>query len=130
MNIENIKIILDDEEEPGIHNVNEENISKQLLDVLDFSDKDFDNHKNDLFFSQYLDYQMNYTVKQLLLICDYYEITKTFHLQKSNKDQIIHHLLAFENNDENYVIVTKRQNMWFYINELKNDKFMKKYILW
>ena len=30
----------------------------------------------------------------------------------------------------NSYIVFKRQNMWFNINELKKDKFMKKFILW
>ena len=38
-------------------------------------------------------------------------------------------LTNFETNYENQDIVSKRKNLWFYINELKNDKFMKKYIL-
>jgi hypothetical protein len=39
-------------------------------------------------------------------------------------------LVNFERNPINTDIVFKRQNMWFYINELKNDKFMKKFVLW
>jgi hypothetical protein len=47
-----------------------------------------------------------------------------------NKEKIICFLVEFELNIENCEIVCKRQNLWFYINELKQDKFMKKYILW
>ena len=44
--------------------------------------------------------------------------------------QIIEYLVIFENDISNVDIVFRRQNMWFYINELKNDKFMKKFVLW
>ena len=44
--------------------------------------------------------------------------------------QIIEILVSFESDLNNSDIVFKRQNMWFFINELKNDKFMKKYLLW
>ena len=27
-------------------------------------------------------------------------------------------------------IVLRRQGMWYYISQLKSDKFMKKYVLW
>jgi hypothetical protein len=66
----------------------------------------------------------------LLLICDYYGIGKELKINKATKDVIIQILLDFEMNPLNSNIVFKRQNMWFYMNELKNDKFMKKYVLW
>jgi hypothetical protein len=71
----------------------------------------------------------NNTIKELLLICDYYGITKELKLNKCTKTQIINILTDFELLSSNKDIVFKRKNMWFYINELKNDKFMKKYIL-
>lgn len=37
-------------------------------------------------------------------------------------------LVDFEASEENCEIVTKRQLLWYYVNELKNDSFMKKYI--
>ena len=46
------------------------------------------------------------------------------------KEQIIEYLVTFESDSANTDIVFRRQNMWFYINELKNDKFMKKFVLW
>ena len=127
MNIENIKIILDDED---YKKISESNNAEEILYNLDIPDENANHHKNDLFLSHSLHYQMNYTVKQLLLICDYYEMTKTKQLQKSNKEQLIQQLLLFENNPENSETVSKRQTLWFYMSELKNDKCMKKYVLW
>ena len=39
-------------------------------------------------------------------------------------------LVDYELDPVNAVNVEKRRNMWFFINELKNDKFMKKFVLW
>ena len=80
--------------------------------------------------SQILNYQMNFTIKQLLVICDYYGISKEMKLNKATKIEIINALVFFENNSNNEDVVLKRQNLWFYLNELKNDKIMKKYVLW
>jgi hypothetical protein len=77
-----------------------------------------------------INYNENYTVKELLLICDYYGFAKDMKSNKFNKEQIISFLISFESDENNADIVFKRQNMWFYINELKNDKFMKKFVLW
>ena len=75
-----------------------------------------------------LNYQLNFNVKQLIQICDYYGLAKTMRQQKCNKDEIIMILVDFEASEENSEIVTKRQLLWYYVNELKNDSFMKKYI--
>ena len=80
--------------------------------------------------SQILNYQINFTIKQLLVICDYYGISKEIKSNKTPKLEIINALVYFENNSNNEDIVLKRQNLWFYLNELKNDKIMKKYVLW
>jgi hypothetical protein len=78
----------------------------------------------------FVDYQMNYTVKQLLTICEYYGIAKICKMNKCTKEEIIHHLMVFESDLENREIVLQRKNLWFYLNELKNDKFTKKFVLW
>jgi hypothetical protein len=85
---------------------------------------------NELSFPQMINYNENYTVKELLLICEYYGFAKDLKNNKCNKEQIIDFLVSFESDINNSDIVFKRQNMWFYINELKNDKFMKKFVLW
>lgn len=79
---------------------------------------------------QMINYHENFTVKELLTICEYYGFAKDLKNNKYNKEQIIDFLVSFESDINNSDIVFKRQNMWFYINELKNDKFMKKFVLW
>lgn len=85
---------------------------------------------NDLVFPKMLNYNENFTVKELLLICDYYGFAKELKNSKCNKEQIIDILVSFESEPINDDIVNKRQTLWFYIGQLKNDKFMKKYVLW
>jgi hypothetical protein len=77
-----------------------------------------------------LDYDMNYNLKQLIRICDYYGISKDIKINKLKKNEIINFLLDFEENDANTVIVYKRKQLWYFLSELKNDKFMKKYVIW
>jgi hypothetical protein len=91
---------------------------------------DFTNQNDDLIIPQIINYRENFTVKELLLICDYYGIAKELKSNKCNKHEIIQFLVIYESNLINSDIVFKRQNMWFFINELKNDKFMKIYVLW
>ena len=84
----------------------------------------------DVFVSQTLNYEVNFNVKELMLICEYYGISKTVKNNKCNKSEIINFLVNFENDPQNEEIVCRRRNIWFYISEIKNDKFMKKYVLW
>ena len=74
-------------------------------------------------------YEKN-TCKELMLICEYYGIAKEAKANKYKKDQIIFLIIVFESNPENLNTVYQRKNLWFYMNELKNDKIMKKYVLW
>jgi hypothetical protein len=112
-------------EEEGEDN-NELDLSNMLNEIYKC---DFTNENNDLIIPQTINYRENFTVKELLLICDYYGIAKELKSNKCNKCEIIEFLVIFESHSINSVIVFKRQQLWFYINELKNDKFMKKYVL-
>lgn len=91
----------------------------------EIDDEDINNN-----FQYVLYYHTNFTIKELLIICDYYGIAKELKTNKCKKDIIVQVLVDFESNYQNQEIVSKRKNLWFYINELKNDKFMKKYLLW
>jgi hypothetical protein len=103
---------------------------------LDFNIEEFMNEieetdlETEMAVPHMINYHENYTVKELLMICEYYGFAKDLKNNKFNKDQIIEYLVTFESDITNSDIVFRRQNMWFYINELKNDKFMKKYVLW
>ena len=81
-------------------------------------------------FHEVVNYNINYTVKKLLQICEYYNISKAVKMTKCNKEEIINTIVLFESNQDNYNIVCRRKQLWFYINELKDDNFMKKFILW
>jgi hypothetical protein len=111
--------------------------SVNLLELLDEINNDLNltckmNNITDIdvFSAMCLEYKINYTVKDLLLICEYYGISKEIKMNKCNKEEILVALVSFENNPTNKEIVIRRQTMWDYINKLKNDKFMKKYVLW
>ena len=109
------------EEEINIENLMAENLMAEI----------YNSELNDsLVVSKIINYQENFTVKDLLIICDYYGLSKELKHHKCNKEQIIEFLVSFESDTNNSDIIFKRQNLWFYMNELKNDKFMKKYLLW
>ena len=125
-------------------NISKENISFDIEDTAtesQYDHLDFFDAINDITtetivinddsnMSRVIDYQLNYTVKQLLQICDYYGISKDLRLSKCNKEFISNVLVDFETRDQNFSIVERRQLLWAYMDELKRDKFMKKYIFW
>ena len=67
----------------------------------------------------------SYTVKQLYLILQYYDICKG----RMCKDEIIQTLLLFETDEDNLNIVNKRKYLWSIATQLKNDDFFSKYIV-
>ena len=75
-------------------------------------------------------YNEEYNIKDLLKICEYYNIEKNIKSSKCKKQDIISTIIYFESLPENYDIVYKRNKMWAYITELYNDKKMKKYVIW
>ena len=101
-----------------------------VINIDDYLQEINDQLDEDLVIPKIINYNENFTVKELLLICEYYGISKELKSNKCNKEVIINFLVDFESNCMNTQIVLKRQRMWLYINELKNDKFMKKYVLW
>lgn len=72
-----------------------------------------------------LEYDINFTVKMLSQILDYYGICK----RKLKKMDMIEKIIEFEMNDENFELVDKRKKLWDYISELKNDTYLSKFIL-
>tara|TARA_B100001059_G_C17631378_1_gene474611 strand:+ start:299 stop:721 length:423 start_codon:yes stop_codon:yes gene_type:complete len=72
-----------------------------------------------------LDYDTNYNKKDLVKIAEYYEIT----IRKKNKKDLISEIVIFETSVENSSIVERRKELWFYINEIKEDKYLSKYLI-
>lgn len=108
-----------------------ENTLEEEINIENLMAEIYNSELNDsLSVSKMLNYKDNFTVKDLLIICDYYGFSKELKNSKCNKEQIIEILVSFESDPTNYDIVNKRQTLWFYMNELKNDKCMKKYVIW
>ena len=137
MNKENISINIDDSNVGNDGDDNNNNINNNLESILKEIDdyeyeysSDYNFNRDTLLMAKTIDYDTNYNVKQLLTICDYYGLLKEIKTNKLKKQEIISFLLDFEENIENSLIVYKRKQLWYFIEELKNDKFMKKFILW
>ena len=108
-----------------------ENTLEEEINIENLLAEIYNSELNDsLSVSKMLNYKDNFTVKDLLIICDYYGFSKELKNSKCNKEQIIEILVSFESDPTNDDIVNKRQTLWVYINELKNDKYMKKYVIW
>lgn len=80
----------------------------------------------DYYLAQVKEYDLNNTTKQLIMINDYYQLGNATKLKKTD---IIERIVCFESDSENADIVGRRQTLWFYFHELKNDPFTKKYVL-
>lgn len=111
----------EEEEEPDQEF--DEDIQKLLLEFEEMEISDIMN--DDELCVAILEYETNYNVKQLQLICEYYSI-KTMRLKKN---ELIVQILLFENSLENVEIVAHRREMWNYMNELKKDKVLKRFLL-
>jgi len=116
---------------------NDENISYDEL-MIDLDEKYEQKTKNDEHndlggyyedIDQYetmdLNYNTNFTKKQLERIAEYYEISK----RKKNKQELIVDIILFELNPENEYIVFKRKQLWEYMKEIKADKYLSKFLI-
>lgn len=83
-----------------------------------------DNLANE-FMTQQFYYDENYTMKELYHIANYYDISK----RKKKKAELIDDIIAFELDNENCEIVETRKRLWFYLNEIKNDNYLSKFII-
>lgn len=126
---ENINFFLNDSIESNDDDLNNNISLNDILEEIN-SDNSMYSQNTDNLFNEVVNYNINYTVKQLLLICDYYNILKEVKMTKCNKEEIINTIVLFESNPNNYNISCKRKQLWFYINEIKSDKFMKKFVIW
>jgi hypothetical protein len=73
-------------------------------------------------------YEASYSVKELLKICEYYGIIKQRNQRK--KMELIYAILLYEKDPTNESTVETRKRFWGYLDELKQDKFMKQFVVW
>ena len=142
-NNDNITFFLQEKEDDKN---NEEDIQKMMEEFTCLSETDdvqkdineyisFDDNSNMEYFLSKANYGNDelfyeeYTVKDLLKICNYYGLDKDIRTSKCKKQDIIATIVYFESLPENFKIVEKRNRMWAYITELLHDPKMKKFII-
>ena len=114
-------------------NYNTDNTDNTLTDefyaLLNKSEDPSSDNQYDDIFMEIKNYDLNFTLKQLTQICEYYNLSKDIKINKMKKQDIIEQIILFEHSYENYNTVLKRKEMWYYMGELKNDKLMKKMVI-
>ena len=104
-----------------VDEVNSESEKKEVSYMENMWD---DNLANE-FMTQQFYYEDNYTVKELHHIANYYDISK----RKKKKAELIDDIIAFELDTQNNETVETRKRLWFYLNEIKNDNYLSKFII-
>jgi hypothetical protein len=122
------------EEENLIYEINDNNSLKELSDIDSilnnetFFNNFYDQYQffnEDNIMAKQIDYLENYNVKMLHHIANYYKIPK----KKLKKEQLIQLIIEFENDTNNDIMVYNRKKMWHYMNELKNDTYFSKFVI-
>uniref|UniRef100_A0A6C0KXB9 Uncharacterized protein n=1 Tax=viral metagenome TaxID=1070528 RepID=A0A6C0KXB9_9ZZZZ len=78
-------------------------------------------------YAEISNYDINFSIKQLTMICEYYGIRNL--IKGKKKTDVIENIMIYENNPDNIIMVLKRKQLWYYMDEIKSDKFLKKYII-
>lgn len=100
---------------------NNNNINNINIDIC-FNNFEF---KDNEFLAQCMNYDLNYPLKYINNIMDYYNIKKS----KLNKKTMIEKIVYYENNPENFFNVYERKRLFDNYIELKNNKFFSKFII-
>jgi len=77
------------------------------------------------FVARQMDYELNYNIKYLIQILEFYGFKKG----KMNKNAIILKIVNFEIENSNKSIIENRKRLFDNFIELKNDPFFSKFIL-
>jgi len=123
----NISFLLEENEDNSNITINDliEDVDN-MTDIDGNFDGNFDGGLNlDDFYAQEINYDTNFTKKELEKILDYYEIPK----RRKKKEQMIGEIILYEKNDENIYTVFQRKKLWGYIKELKEDTYLRQFII-
>lgn len=109
-----------------VNNESEAVTYEEILADIEVQDSigDF-NQDLDKYTALELDYHTNYNVKDLHKIMDYYSLSR----RKLRKDNLVQEIIIYENDPANFAIVQRRKKLWFYIKEIKDDKYLSKYLI-
>ncbi len=68
------------------------------------------------------------TIKELIYICEYYKLDINF--KRFKKHELIQLIICFESDISNFEMVSRRNELWRYLNVLKSDSYMKRFIIY
>ena len=111
---ENITFTLSETIESNRENVSYEELLEEVNNMDDFVAIE-------------VNYECNFTKKELVRIAEYYELEKC---KRIKKKELIRNIVLFEKNPENTFIVFQRKKLWDYIREIKDDNYLRKFLLW
>lgn len=97
---------------------------EELVKEVDLAEM-LNNDVIDDIISQEIYYDQNFTKKELDKIAEYYNIEK----RKKKKMELIESIVEFESDKNNIEIVFKRKKLWSYISEIKEDKYLSRYLI-
>lgn len=78
---------------------------------------------NDHYINMVVEYNDYFTLNELRRIADYYGLNVD-----KNKGDLINNIIEFEKTPSNMMRVCKRKKLWAYMKEIKEDKYLAKYI--
>ena len=145
MTNENITYCVDDNDLDGYNESEQELENSELAELINEFEQMQSNTSNsanlyneDDIMSEMQNYELNFTIKQLLIICEYYAQSKQekagefcgSKTRTMKKNELISLIMMFERNIDNIEVVMKRKELWYYLDSLKADKIMKKFVLW
>ncbi len=100
-----------------------------LLQDVNSHEKIINKDEMDEFSNDYtvlsIHYKENFVKKELEKIAGYYEISK----RKKRKDDLVNDIVLFEINIENTYIVERRKELWMYMEEIKSDSYLNKFLV-
>ena len=92
---------------------------------IDVDNLKYQENNTDKIFAQRINLELNYSLKYITNIMDYYKLKKT----KLTKKQMIKKIIDFENCIQNIHNVNERKRLFNNYIELKNNKFFSKLII-
>ena len=72
-----------------------------------------------------INYETNFTKKELEQIVDYYGLSK----RKKKKGELVTSISIYEKDPDNFHQVHQRKKLWAYMQEIKEDKYLSKFLI-
>ena len=117
-------VLIDNNNYNKVDAINYDNLLKKVMDIETDVMENLDDPDMQQFAILTYEYE-EYKKKELELIADYYSISK----RKKKKDELIQDIVIFELDPINIEITQRRKTLWFYMEEIKSDNYLRKYLI-